>query len=250
MEAKLKHILKEKAKKLTFGGGSKYEFIRTLIVRGFFDSPVTTEKLITEVRETFGKKIKATEVNIYMKKFMPEFIRAIRPKGHQGNFWFLASLPKEIALSIINTDYLESTGAKGEEGNSKLFNERKLHHEVSKISSKLFIDGHYSQAIFEACKLLNKKVQLLSGSSLDGKSLMLSVFSQKNPKINLNRLQNESDDNEQEGFMHIFAGVMQGIKNPKSHDIIYLKDPIRALEYLGLISLLFRRLDEGVINKK
>ena len=101
--------------------------------------------------------------------------------------------------------------------------------------------------IFEACKLLNNKVQTLSDSSDDGKSLMLSVFSPKNPKIKLNIMKSASDKNEQEGFMHIFAGVMQGVRNPKGHDIVSLKDPIRALEYLGLISLLFRRLDESPI---
>ena len=239
--------MKEKAKKLTFKAGSKYEFIKILIIEGFFDLPVTTEKLITEVRGTFGVKMKTTEVNVYMKKFMPEFIRAIRPKGHQGNFWFLASLSKKTALKTIEASYAELVllGEKG--GVLKLFKERKLHPEVARISINLFKDGHYPQAIFEACKLLNNKVQTLSDSSDDGKSLMLSVFSPKNPKIKLNIMKSASDKNEQEGFMHIFAGVMQGVRNPKGHDIVSLKDPIRALEYLGLISLLFRRLEESPI---
>lgn len=126
----------------------------------------------------------------------------------------------------------------------KIFNDRKLHRMVVSSSKKLFINKHYSQAIFEACKLLNKKVQELAGSSLDGKQLMLTVFSINNPKLKLNSLQNQSDQDEQEGFMHIFAGLMQGVRNPKGHEIINLKDPHRALEYLGFISLLFRRLDE------
>ena len=128
--------------------------------------------------------------------------------------------------------------------NLKLFNERKFHNSIVFASRALFQDTHYSQAIFEACKLLNKRVQELSKSALDGKKLMLDVFSVNQPKLKFNDNVTQSDKDEQEGFMHIFAGVMHGIRNPKGHEIMNLKDPIRTLEYLSLISLLFRKLDE------
>jgi len=128
--------------------------------------------------------------------------------------------------------------------NEKIFDERKFHNSVNFASKNLFRDGHYSQAIFESCKLLNKRVQELSKLETDGKSLMLSAFSVNNPKLKFNALINQSDKDEQEGFMHIFAGVMHGIRNPKGHEITNLKDPFRALEYLSLISLLFKKLDE------
>ena len=129
--------------------------------------------------------------------------------------------------------------------NTKLFTERKLHASVAFAGKRLFCDGHYSQAIFEVCKLLNKRVQELSGSSLDGKALMFEAFNSASiPKLKFNAYADQSDRDEQEGFMHIFAGVMHGIRNPKGHEIINLKDPYKALEYLSLMSLLFRRLDE------
>lgn len=128
--------------------------------------------------------------------------------------------------------------------NAKLFSERKLHASVCFASKRLFSDGYYSQAIFETCKLLNKRVQELSGLNLDGKKLMLDAFSVNNPKLKFNHLKTESDKDEQEGFMHIFAGVMHGIRNPKAHDIVNLKDSLRALEYLSILSLLFKKLDE------
>jgi uncharacterized protein (TIGR02391 family) len=128
--------------------------------------------------------------------------------------------------------------------NIKLFNERKLHASVIFAGKELFSNKHYSQAIFEVCKLLNKRVQELSRSDLDGKKLMLNVFSVNNPKLKFNSVLSQSDKDEQEGFMHLFEGLMQGVRNPKGHEIINLKDPYRALEYLGFISLLFRKLDE------
>jgi|SRR3989344_690084 len=128
--------------------------------------------------------------------------------------------------------------------NINLFNERKLHPSVIFVGKALFSNRHYSQAIFEVCKLLNKRVQKLSNSDLDGKTLMLNVFSVNNPKLRFNNIGSRSERDEQEGFMHLFAGLMHGIRNPKGHEIINLKDPYRALEYLGFISLLFRKLDE------
>ena len=128
--------------------------------------------------------------------------------------------------------------------NIKLFDERKLHESVVFASKSLFSNNHYSQAIFESCKLLNKRVQELSKSNKDGKSLMLEVFSVNNPILKICDNISQSDKDEQEGFMHLFAGTMHGIRNPKGHEIINLKDPHRALEYLGFISLLFRKLDE------
>ena len=130
--------------------------------------------------------------------------------------------------------------------NEKAFDERKFHKAVIFVSKSLFVDGHYSQSIFEACKLLNKRVQEKSKLDEDGKALMLKAFSQNKPVIKLSNGSSRSDADEQEGFMHIFAGVMQGIRNPKGHELIIQKDRIRALEYLSLVSLLFRRLDESV----
>lgn len=95
-------LLKEKARNLQLQEGSKHQFIRNLIIKGFFDSPKTTQALITEIRCTFGRKLKPNEVQSYMKKFMAEgVLHAIRPKGYQGNFWFLTSMTKEEALRVV-----------------------------------------------------------------------------------------------------------------------------------------------------
>jgi len=126
-----------------------------------------------------------------------------------------------------------------------LFKSRSLHKSVISASEKLFFGRHYSQAIFEACKKLNKAVQRKSGSSADGKNLMQTVFSSQKPILKLNSMKNQSDVDEQCGFMEIFAGTMQGIRNPKGHEIINIKDPEKTLEYLSLISLLFRKLEKS-----
>ena len=157
-------------------------------------------------------------------------------KGYKFPRESLANLKKKLGKELILP----------KKKNTKLFTERKLHASIAFTGKRLFCDGHYSQAIFEACKLLNKRVQELSGSTTDGKALMFEAFnSGSDPKLKFNAFVDQSDKDEQEGFMHIFAGVMHGIRNPKGHEIVNLKDPYRALEYLSLISLLFRRLDDA-----
>ena len=123
-----------------------------------------------------------------------------------------------------------------------------LHPLVEKVSERLFLDGHYSQAIFEAYKAVISLVKEKSGrDDLDGQKLMATVFSYENPILRLNSLRTKSEQNEQMGFMFLFMGATVGIRNPKAHDIIDQADQIRALEYLALASLLARRVEESTL---
>ncbi len=74
---------------------------------------------------------------------------------------------------------------------------------------------------------------------------MLSAFSVNQPTIRLDDLSTESGRNIQEGYMHIYAGAIQAIRNPKAHEIISIT-PERAIHFVTLASLLMYKLDEGV----
>lgn len=121
---------------------------------------------------------------------------------------------------------------------------KSLHPRIRKTSQKLYDDSHYSQAIFEAYKLIVQEVRVISGLSIDGKPLMDRAFSPSSPIISINKQQTQSEKDEQSGFMFLFGGAVLGIRNPKAHDIVTLKDPKKAFEYLAFASLLMRRLDE------
>ena len=45
--------------------------------------------------------------------------------------------------------------------------------------------------------------------------------------------------------MHIFAGSMQGIRNPLGHEDEIGGDPWETIEYIGLASLLAKKLDKS-----
>ncbi|WP_232301527.1 TIGR02391 family protein [Altererythrobacter epoxidivorans] len=111
------------------------------------------------------------------------------------------------------------------------------------MSLKLFNNGHYSQATFEAFKFLDIQVKKLSGINESGQKLMMAAFTDSNPKIRLTPLSTQSEIDEQLGYRFIFAGSMSAIRNPRGHDITM--DPIdRCLDHLSFASVLLRRLED------
>jgi uncharacterized protein (TIGR02391 family) len=112
-----------------------------------------------------------------------------------------------------------------------------LHADIAAAAGQLFRDGHYSNAIEDAVKALNALVRYRSGLELDGSNLMEAAFAPKNPVLSFNDLTDQSDLDEQRGFMQMFSGAVAGLRNPRAHKLIK-DDPERALEFIAFISLL------------
>lgn len=136
-----------------------------------------------------------------------------------------------------------SYGAEEESDQSHPFDERNIHPEIGTVALKLFDNGHYSQATFEAFKYLDNSVKKLSRINESGFKLMMAAFAEANPKIRLTALSTQSEIDEQSGFKFIFAGSMSAIRNPRGHEIS--TDPIdRCLDHLSFASVLLRRLED------
>lgn len=121
-----------------------------------------------------------------------------------------------------------------------------LHPSVASAARGLYASGHYSQAIFEALKALEVRVQEQSGlHDLLGRNLMSQALQISDPSISLTAETGRAARDEQEGLRFVFMGVMQGLRNPKAHRSTQQEDPQRAFEYLSLVSVLFRRLDDA-----
>lgn len=112
-----------------------------------------------------------------------------------------------------------------------------LHPEISAAAADLFRDGHYANAIVDSVKALNALVRYKSGLELDGSNLMEVAFSPKNPVLRFNDMADQSDLDEQKGFMFMFSGAVAGLRNPRAHKLIK-DDPERALEFIAFVSLL------------
>lgn len=154
---------------------------------------------------------------------------------------------KSVSIPVLNWRDIKVTKQPKEQAKETipLSVPMQLHPKVIEVSKSLFETGHYAQAIFEAFKAVNNLVKEKSGLSLNGKDLMAKVFREEDPIIKLNELKSKSEKDEQEGFKFPFMGAMVGIRNPKAHNSVTQTDPYRTLEYLGLASLLMRRIEEG-----
>jgi len=123
-----------------------------------------------------------------------------------------------------------------------------IHPAICGVARQKFDDGHYADAAETAFKAVNTRVKqawkAAGEPEKDGKALMLSAFSLGRAIVRLDDLSTESGKNIQEGYMHIFAGAMQAIRNPKAHEIVTIT-PGRALHFLTLASLLMSKLDEA-----
>jgi len=119
-----------------------------------------------------------------------------------------------------------------------------LHPEIARASSKLFLDGHYANAVEASVKALNGLVRLRSGLENDGSALMEKAFSPNNPILKFNDLSSQSDKDEQRGYMMMFSGAVAGLRNPRAHGFVSDK-PERALEFVAFVSLLAKLLDEA-----
>lgn len=111
---------------------------------------------------------------------------------------------------------------------------------LKETTRSLFKDGYHALAVEEAFKCVNNTVKAKSKLSADGAPLMKTAFSLHRPILKLNELRNQSQRDQQLGYMDLFSGSMTGIRNPRAHEHQYLDDPVIALEMLSLANHLMR----------
>jgi hypothetical protein len=96
---------KECAAELRIDSKSRYFLLQKLIADGFFDSPVSSEAVVSRIRERFGKRWKTSYVQVYMRKFMDaDIIHAVKPKGQHANYWVLSDVKRDDAIRAIGKD--------------------------------------------------------------------------------------------------------------------------------------------------
>jgi uncharacterized protein (TIGR02391 family) len=151
-------------------------------------------------------------------------------------------------LEAVKKGFLEELGDAGltSPGKTlKAYEGLELHPEIERAVGNLYRDGHYANAVEDATKALNALVRMRSGvEDKDGSALMEAVFSPKNSILKFNRLVDQSDVDEQKGFMMMMSGAVAGLRNPRAHKIIK-DDPEMALEFIAYVSLLAKLVDKS-----
>lgn len=125
---------------------------------------------------------------------------------------------------------------------------RKIHNEVLKFCKAELLQDNYFHAVFEATKSLAQRIRETSGLHTDGAVLVDEAFSQKKPLLAFNSLQTESERSEHVGFANLLKGCFSAVRNPLAHEpkILWTGED-DAADYLTLISLLHRKLDEAFV---
>jgi uncharacterized protein (TIGR02391 family) len=114
--------------------------------------------------------------------------------------------------------------------------------DIVSASRDLFGSAHYSIAVQEAFKALDNYVACRVGEkTLSGMKLMREVFSKESPKLFWTSRSTQTEKDQHEGYQHIFAGAMQGIRNPVVHDFNWVEDPTEALELIVLAQHLMKK---------
>lgn len=198
------------------------EGIKNLWKSGFFESHKATKQVDVALLKKYG--ITSSNTSAILRN-CDEFLR----KSNKG--WIQKHRYNDV----------------DEEGGKEInyFKMLQIHPEIVKSSKKLFDDGYNAGAIFAAFKRVNNIVKEKACINADGRGLMQTAFSPNNPILKLNSLKTLSEKDEQAGFMDIFAGSMQGIRNPKGHDDIIQNDKYYTLEHLALASLPCKKLDKA-----
>jgi uncharacterized protein (TIGR02391 family) len=130
------------------------------------------------------------------------------------------------------------------------FQGRRIHPEVLKYCRTELLQDNYFHAVFEATKGLAQRIRDASGINADGVALVDRVFSIERPILAINTLQTETEKTEHKGFVALLKGCFAAIRNPLAHEPkILWEGEDDAADYLSLISLLHRKLDDCVLTR-
>jgi uncharacterized protein (TIGR02391 family) len=102
----------------------------------------------------------------------------------------------------------------------------------------------FTAAVLDAIHLLSELIRERSGLEGDGLTLVGSAFGGSSPKLKVNRLQTESEQNVQKGVEALLRGMYQAIRNPRSHDT-YHDDERDAVAIVLFLDYLLRIVDKS-----
>lgn len=119
-----------------------------------------------------------------------------------------------------------------------------LHPKIIERCLRLYEDGHYQSAVFDAMKVIEIEVRnkLKSSEKLYGVDLIGFAFGGDNPRMLL-----RSEKKEHDAARGLFMGAVTLMRNPLGHKFLDETDQIKALECLSFASLLMRMLDDATI---
>ncbi|HSH48867.1 MAG TPA: TIGR02391 family protein [Halomonas sp.] len=150
----------------------------------------------------------------------------------------LPALEKRAEAHLLNA-------ADAEDEQREIGFEQLLHPVIVEHAYQLYRNGHLREAVLNSVTAIFDFIRARTGSEEDGDRLIGQVMSPADAKLILSELDTDSGLNDQKGFMQIYKGIYQGIRNPKAHSLTHDLTEEKAAQYLVFASLLARRVEEA-----
>ena len=147
-------------------------------------------------------------------------------------------------MEIPKADSLDDVDKLINDMNSRMYH-RALHREVVKYCGKELLRKDNYDAVFEAAKGLEKRIQDMSGLPNTGEGLIIKAFDPRSPFIALNSCQTQTEKDETDGFIFLLKSIFKMYRNPAAHKLKcdWKKDQTETLDALTVISVAHKYLD-------
>lgn len=128
--------------------------------------------------------------------------------------------------------------------------QRQTHQYIYMYCKAELLVENYFHVVFEATKSIAVRLRELTGLTSDGNALAETVFSTDNPILTINQLSNQSERSEHIGLSNLIKGVFGLVRNPTAHEpkIKFIIDEEMALDYLSIVSIIHKKLDNAKIK--
>lgn len=211
--------------------------------------------VINGAKKQLDNVIKINVFEIRDQDFCHHWNNDQRETPYSGTYWkpeILKQFGKDVTREFIgNKEFGNQKGIRKvfDSNGFTTFFWNNLNPIVVKVSRERFETKQYADSVEAALKEINdiikQEYKKITGSEEDGKNLMLKSFSPKNPVFKIADLSDSNGQNIQEGYMHIFEGAMQGIRNPKAHKNLIISEK-EAVEKLFLASHLMNIFENRI----
>jgi uncharacterized protein (TIGR02391 family) len=122
--------------------------------------------------------------------------------------------------------------------------ENLLHPSIVNSSLAHYRNGYLRDAVLNGVIAVFDMIRTRTNLDMDGSRLVGQSFGMEKGKLIFSEIDTESGQNDQKGFMQIYEGVYTGVRNVKAHSLNHDLDEQKAAQYLVMLSLLARRVEE------
>lgn len=202
-----------------------------------------TARPIKEYLKTDYKRLQEVW-NEQVEGYLPTYLGRHISFGMSGDFWDILRNDLPTLEAILDRKLGEAAKEHVDLGFENL-----LHPLIVRSSYETLRAGHLRDAVLNSIVAVFDLIRKRTGIDADGANLVNRAFSLSDPYLVLSDLTSESGQNDQKGFIQVFSGSYQGIRNPKAHTLDHDLTELATAQYLVFASLLARRVEESRLIK-